>query len=200
MARRKRLGTAGRIWRSIWKNIVWILAVGLICADFMFAYMYVIVTPVYSATAELTISIPADVEMTEETIDSYTQSLLTDEMLEEVINNLEMNTTVEDLRDAVGVSAEVNSEDSSMKLYVSTRNTDTYVAMRVSGEIVKLSEKSLMRASLGGTVTETDGPWTTGNPVSPARRRMTGLAGIAGALFMTVILVIRGIAVRNMYK
>lgn len=196
----RRLSLPGRIWRSIWTNLIWIVAVGFICADLMFAYVYIIVSPVYMANIELVVDTVSDSSNQENALEDYTAALLTDDVMNRCISNLEMDTTLDEFRDNISVSTTEGEAEDEVLIWISYKSPSTYVAMRVTSEMADLAQTVLTGADLNGIVSQVDGPWTTGEPVAPARKRMTVMAGFWGMVAMAGLLAIRGAVMKDIYK
>lgn len=196
----RRLSLPGRIWRSIWTNLIWIVAVGFICADLMFAYVYIIVSPVYMANIELVVDTVSDSSNQTHTPEEYSEALLTDDVLNQCIQNLEMDTSLDEFRDNITVSSTEGEADDEINIWISYKSPSTYIAMRVTSEMADLAQNVLTTEGLNGIVSQVDGPWTTGEPIAPARKRMTAMAGFWGMAAMAGLLAVRGAVMKDIYK
>lgn len=196
----RRLSLPGRIWRSIWTNLIWIVAVGFICADLMFAYVYIIVSPVYMANIELVVDTVSDSSNQANALEDYTAALLTDDVMNQCISNLEMDITLDEFKDNISVSTTEGEAEGEVLIWISYKSHSTYVAMRVTSEMADLAQTVLTGADLNGIVSQVDGPWTTGEPVAPARKRMTVMAGFWGMVAMAALLAVRGAVMKDICK
>ena len=181
----------------MWHNILIILFSAIICAVFGFLYAHFIITPLYSASADLLVNNTQDVKITTITsadmvasnnlVGTYSIILKSHNVLEQVIKDLDLNMTYEELSSQVTVKA----VDDTQVMRITVINPSFAVAMKIVGKIVNLAPDIIIDTVNAGSVKMVDTPWTTQQPVSPNQKSYAAIAGLLGLVICVVFILIK---------
>lgn len=180
-----------------WHNILLILFSAAICAVIGFLYARFIITPLYSASADMLVNNTQDVTITTITsadlvassnlVGTYSIILKSHNVLEKVIEDLNLNMTYEALSSQVTVKA----VDDTQVMRITVINPSSAVAMKIVSRIVDLAPDIIIDTVNAGSVKMVDTPWTTQQPVSPNQKKYAAIAGVLGLVICVVFILIK---------
>ena len=197
-----------QIYYILTKNIIWILFVALLCADIGYAVSTYLITPVYTASADMLVNNKqntttsdnntitySDITASSSLVSTYSIILKSHTVLEEVIDTLDLDYSYNTLASMVSVST---VEDTQV-MRVTVRNTDPQVAMDILTQIVSIAPSVIVDKAEVGSVKTVDQPWSSGRPVSPNKKRYIFIFGVLGLLSMSLFLVLKEL-MNNTFK
>lgn len=130
------------IFYALKRKILVILAVGLLAGCVSGVFTQVAITPIYTSTSsilvlskETTLTSLADIQLGTSLTKDYTVLIESTPVLEQVIENLELDMTAEDLRECMLIE---NPSDSRI-LEISVDNTDPEMAKEIVDEIANVA-------------------------------------------------------------
>ena len=182
----------------LWHNILLILLSAAICAVIGFLYARFMITPLYSASADMLVNntntqdvkittiTSADLVASNDLVGTYSIILKSHNVLEQVIEDLNLDMTYEALSSQVTVKA----VDDTQVMRITVINPSAAVAMEIVSKIVALAPDIIIDTVNAGSVKMVDTPWTTQQPVSPNQNKYAAIAGVLGLVIcITFILV-----------
>lgn len=186
-----------KIFFLLWHNTVIILISAVFCAICGFLIARFLITPLYSASADMLVNNTQDVKITTITsadlvassnlVGTYSIILKSHNVLEQVIKDLNLNMTYEALSSQVTVKA----VDDTQVMRITVINPSSEVAMRIVSKIVDLAPDIIIDTVNAGSVKMVDTPWTTQRPVSPNQRNYATIAGLLGLIGCVVLILIK---------
>ncbi len=183
---------------QFWMNKVTIILVTVICALCGYLYSSYMIKPTYTATAYMSVNnkndqqqsssvTQSDLNASNSLVNTYSVILKSHVLLEEVIDDLDLPMTYNNLKSKVSVSAVNNTQVMSITI----SDTDPQRALNICTEIVDRAPDAIIQSIEAGSVTTVDPPWTTGKPVAPNIRRNALIAGLLGFLACLAVIVIK---------
>lgn len=130
------------IFYALKRKILVILAVGLLAGCISGVFTQVAITPIYTSTSsilvlskETTLTSLADIQLGTSLTKDYTVLIESTPVMEQVIENLDLDMSAEDLKGSVSI---VNPTDSRI-LEISVTNTDPEMAKKIVDELAEVS-------------------------------------------------------------
>lgn len=191
----------------LWKKVVWILLVAVICADIGFAVAAFVISPTYSASADMIVNnkqneatqtgdvTTSDLNASSTLVNTYSVILKSHTVLGQVIDELELNYSYEQLAGMISVSTVNNTQ--VMRLTV--RCGDSRTALRIVTKLVEIAPRVIVDKAEVGSVKTVDEPWTSGRVVSPNKKRYALMGFMAGFAVMCAIFILQEL-LNNTYK
>ena len=187
----------GRLANLIWQHLVVILVVALICGAAGYAYANFGIEPTYSASADMIVNnsqdqqsstvTNADLSASTSLVDTYAVILKSHTLLEQVITDLHLDCTYNQLADQISVSAVDNTQ--VMRITVKAESSEK--AMMIVNKIVELAPEAIMNTVIAGSVKTVDAPWTSGKQVEPSRKKYAMLGAVLGLVVSCGVIVVR---------
>ena len=189
-----------KIFYQIMQNIVTIVLVTVICALIGFLISAFLIKPTYSASAQMLVNnrrdeqsttaiSQSDINASSSLVNTYSIILKSHDILEKVIDDCDLNYSVDDLSQLVSVSP-VNS---TQVMRITVRSKDAQEALSICSNLVEQAPDAIISAMDAGSVTTVSSPYTTGKPVSPSKKRYTAIAGLLGLFACLAVIVIKEI-------
>jgi capsular polysaccharide biosynthesis protein len=187
-----------RLAQVLWQHIVIIISVMVICAAAGYAIAAFVIAPTYSASADMIVNnqqdqtqstavTTGDLSASSTLVDTYAVILKSHTILEQVITDLNLDTTYDALADSITVTA----VDSTQVMRITVKAGSSEEAMQIVSRIVELAPDAIMDTVNAGSVKTVDTPWTSGKPVSPSKSKFTALAGLLGLVVSCGIIILR---------
>jgi capsular polysaccharide biosynthesis protein len=196
-----------QLFYVLWKNIILIVAVTVVFADLGFAYSTFLMTPIYSASAELVVNnksansenrenvSSADLTASSNLVETYSVILKSHTLLGTVIDDLGLEDTYEQLSRNITV-ADVND---TPVMRITVRDPDPDQAMRIVAKIVDIAPGVIIDKVEAGSVKVVDEPYTTRKPVSPNVQKYTLAAAMLGFILVCGLLILQEL-LNNTFK
>lgn len=188
-----------QVFYALWKNIVLILAVTVICADLGFCYANFLATPKYSASASMLVNNKSensqntqditsqDITASSSLIATYSAILKSHSVLESIISDLKLDYTYDQLADEITVESYNNTQ----VMQITVTDTSRSRALSIVRELVKIAPDQIIDKAEVGSVKTVDDPWAREDPVYPSVPRFTVIAGLIGFLLVCVYIVLK---------
>ena len=194
------------LWNLLRRNITALIAAALIFAVGAFIISKVFMTKQYEANATLIVNNLSDDKNTINTselqaarnlADVYSIIIKSDTILQDVIDNLKLSITYDQLRDMVSVS----SVNATQVINITVTNTDPKKAKAIVSEIVKIAPPIIKdRVEAGSVEIISEAKISNnGNPVSPKTARNTAIGGLVGLILMFAVVLIKEL-LNNTFK
>ena len=189
-----------KIFYQIMQNIVTIILVTVICALIGFLISAFLIKPTYSASAQMLVNnrrdeqsttaiSQSDINASSSLVNTYSIILKSHDVLEKVIDDCNLDYTVDNLSDLVTVS----SVNSTQVMRITVKSRDAQEALDICSDLVEQAPDAIISAMDAGSVTTVSSPYTTGKPVSPSKKRYTAIAGLLGLFACLAVIVIKEI-------
>lgn len=189
-----------KIFYQIMQNIVTIILVTVICALIGFLISAFLIKPTYSASAQMLVNnrrdeqsttaiSQSDINASSSLVNTYSIILKSHDVLEKVIDDCNLDYTVDNLSDLVTVS----SVNSTQVMRITVKSRDAQEALSICSNLVEQAPDAIISAMDAGSVTTVSSPYTTGKPVSPSKKRYTAIAGLLGLFACLAVIVIKEI-------
>lgn len=187
-----------RMFYILWKNIAYILGIASICASAGFAAA-LLITPVYSASADLIVNNKqteagrtgdvtfSDLSASSTLVGTYSVILKSHTVLEQIIEDLQLDYTYEELAGIISVS----TVDSTQVMRITVRCGDADTALRIVSSLARIAPEVIPDKAEVGSVRTVDAPWTSGSIVSPDKKRFAFLGFLSGFLAMFLYYLLR---------
>lgn len=179
------------------RNLVKIIAVTIICALIAYIGTKVLITPTYSASADLIVNnqqIKENATITNQDLQASTLLVNTCSIilkshvvLEKVIHDLDLPYSYGALAGKVSVTAVGDTQ--VMRITVTDESSEQ--ALRIVSALADIAPEAIMNAMDAGSVKTVDNAWTTGNPVGPNVRKNAVSGGMLGLVLCLVVIVLR---------
>lgn len=178
------------------RHIVVIALTAVLFAVAGFAGTLLFITPQYQATATMIVNTRQDQNATvtndqinsaKNLVDTYSIIIKSDTVLEQVIANLGIQLSYEQLSQKVTVEA-VNSTQ-VMSISVTDPNPES--ARRIAEEITKVAPDIILDSVEAGSVKVISGARAGDSPVSPSKSRNTAIAGLLGLVLCAGLIIVR---------
>ncbi len=194
------------LWNLLRRNLTALIAAALIFAVGAFIISKVFMTKQYEANATLIVNNLSDDKNTINTselqaarnlADVYSIIIKSDTILQDVIDNLKLSITYDQLRDMVSVS----SVNATQVINITVTNTDPKKAKAIVSEIVKIAPPIIKdRVEAGSVEIISEAKISNnGNPVSPKTARNTAIGGLVGLILMFAVVLIKEL-LNNTFK
>ena len=171
-----------------------ILLVGVILAAGTGLVCKFLVTPIYSSTTQLcitgsntTLSSLADLQIGSQLTQDYIVVAQSRPVVEQVINNLDLDMTYEDL---LGVTTIENPSDTRI-LQITVTDPDPYMAKQIVDQYATVSKKriaDLMDIAEPGVISE---GYADDQKVSPTTGKNAVIAGVLGVVLASAFFIVR---------
>lgn len=194
------------VWSILRKNLILIIVITLLAGIGTYFYSYFFISKQYSASAMMIVNNKSNEKTTYSTTELvaaqdlaevYSIIIKSDTTLRQVIENLQLNMTYEQLNRTISVSA-VNA---TQVFQITMRHTNASFAKKVVEEIVKVAPPLITDMVEAGSVKVVSDAKidNNGNPVSPNMRR-NALLGAAVGLVLVLLLVFLKELINNTFK
>ena len=188
----------GQVFGMLARRWVLIVAVGVITAVLTFACLHFIVTPKYTSTARIMVinrqnneAVTAtDLTSSATLSNDYVEIVTSRSVMEQVIADLELNYTVEELTDKVKASIVTNTR----MINISVTDPDPILAKEITDSISAVSSKKICQVmNIENMVSLVDEGSLPTDPSSPATMKDTVIAALIAVIITCVVIVIIGI-------
>lgn len=178
------------------RHIVVILLTTVLFALAGLAGTMLFITPQYQANATMIVNTRQDVNanVTSDQINSaqklvatYSIIIKSDTVLDQVIRNLGLTLSYDELAEKVEVSA----VDSTQVMRISVTDPNPESARRMCEEITRVAPDTIMETVEAGSVKVISEARAGSSPVSPNKKKNTAIAGLLGMVLVVGILVLR---------
>lgn len=187
----------GKAFTFVWQKKIPVIIVTAVFTLFGFLLSSFIIRPTYSASADMlvtntkasvseTITIN-DINAASDLVDTYSVILKSHTLLDQVIQELSLTTSYEQLSKDINVSS-VNKTQ-VMHITVDAASSDN--ALRIVQKVVELAPTAIENAISSGSVKTVDQPWTSGKPVSPSVPKDTLLFAFCGLALSVIVVLVR---------
>ena len=196
-----------QIFYILWQNFVWILLVAVLCADVGFAVATFVISPTYSASADMIVNnkqnaatqtgdvTTQDLSASSSLVNTYSVILKSHTVLGQVMSDLQLNYTYDQLADMISVSTVNNTQ--VMRLTVKCGDPET--ALEIVSKLVEIAPEVIVDKAEVGSVKTVDEPWTSGKIVAPSKKRYALLGFAAGFALMCALFILKEL-LNNTYK
>ena len=191
----------------LWKQLVWILLVAVICADIGFAVAAFVIHPTYSASADMIVNnkqnaatqtgdvTTQDLNASSSLVRTYSVILKSHTVLGQVIDQLDLPYSYDGLARMISVS----TVDNTQVMRITVRCGDAGTALQIVSKLVEIAPDVIVDKAEVGSVKTVDEPWTSGRIVSPNKKRYAMMGFAAGFVLMCAIFILREL-LNNTYK
>jgi len=180
------------------EHFLQILAATLAGAAIGFVLSAFVIAPTYSASADMLVNnnqdgnavttiTTSDLTASSNLVNTYSIILKSHDVLQQVIQNLKLDDTYEELEKRVTVEA----VDNSQVMRITVKDGDAATAMKIVNEIVTFAPDAIINTVEAGSVKTVDNPWTTGKPVAPSKRNYTAIAALLGLMISAGIVLLK---------
>lgn len=187
----------GKLFHELWKNKSIIVLVAVIFGLVGFAFTEFLITPKYTAQAQLYVNnrssessssdvSSSDLQASSSLVQTYSVILKSHNMMEQIISDLDLDYTYSQLSDEISVE----SVNSTQVMQVSVTDESSQVALDIVSDLVNLAPDAITQSIDAGSVTVVDQPWTTGRPTSPNVRKNTIIATLIGFVLACLVIII----------
>lgn len=184
------------LFHVLLKN-VWVLILCLVLgAAVAFGGTKLFITPQYEATSMIyilskstSISSYLDVQLGQQLTVDFETLATTRTVVENVINELELDTTYEQLIDDITVE----NPSGTQILKIKVKNPDPVLAKDISNAMSEATANRIAEVMMTDKPTIADVAVTPDHPVSPSTKRNTAIGGLLGMLAAAAYLVIRAL-------
>jgi capsular polysaccharide biosynthesis protein len=198
------------LWQIVyvlWKYAVWILLVAVLCADVGFAAAAFVIHPTYSASADMIVNnkqnaatqtgdvTTSDLSASSTLVSTYSVILKSHTVLGQVIDQLGLPYTYDQLAGMISVSTVNNTQ----VMRITVRCGDSQTALEIVSKLVEIAPRVIVDKAEVGSVKTVDEPWTSGKIVSPSKKKYALAGFAAGFLAMCAIFILREL-LNNTYK
>ncbi len=178
------------------KNLLWILASGVVVGMIGFIISVFVLTPIYEASATMIVNTRQDQNANvtndqllsaKNLVDTYAIIIQSDRVLEPVIQKLNLDESYEKLVKKVSVQ-DVNN---TQVMRIAVKDSNAEKAKAINDEIVEVAPEIIMDSVEAGSVKVISYPTISQKPVSPNVKKNTAIATLLGVLAMFGIAVLR---------
>lgn len=187
------------LFRAVWRKKVFILAVSCLVGVLAFGYQVLLATPQYESTSriyvvnrqnnELGVLTNQDLQAGSYLVKDYREIILSQSVLQEVIDDLDLELTPEGLAHKIKVT--IPTETRIISITVSDPNPET--AARIVNLFRQKASEKMIEVTKASDVTTVDEGVAATAPSSPKVKRNTLLAFLATALLMVLIVLMTDI-------
>lgn len=178
------------------QHILVVILVTVLAAAAGFGVSRFLMVPQYEASALMIVNTRQDAtaNVTSDQINSATKLVATysiiiksDTVLQQVINNLGLSLTYQELQDRVTVSA----VDDTQVMQITVRSDNPEWARQVCEQITQISPDVILESVEAGSVKLISQAATNPDPVSPNVMRNTAVAGLLGLVLTLGVIILR---------
>lgn len=187
------------LFRAVWRKKVFILAVSSLVGVLAFGYQVLLATTQYESTSriyvvnrqnnELGVLTNQDLQAGSYLVKDYREIILSQSVLQEVIDDLDLELTPEGLAHKIKVT--IPTETRIISITVSDPNPET--AARIVNLFRQKASEKMIEVTKASDVTTVDEGVAAMTPSSPKVKRNTLLAFLATALLMVLIVLMTDI-------
>lgn len=187
------------LFRAVWRKKVFILVVSSLVGVLAFGYQVLLATPQYESTSriyvvnrqnnELGVLTNQDLQAGSYLVKDYREIILSQSVLQEVIDDLDLELTPEGLAHKIKVT--IPTETRIISITVSDPNPET--AARIVNLFRQKASEKMIEVTKASDVTTVDEGVAATAPSSPKVKRNTLLAFLATALLMVLIVLMTDI-------
>lgn len=185
-----------KVFSLLIQNIVLIVIIVLICMILTAVISAMFIAPKYEARSTLIINKTSgqsesteydysDILLTQSLVNTYSIIIISDSVLSQVIDNIGLEISTEDLRKQLEVSGIEDTEIIS----VSVKDTNAQRAVDIANEITRVCPDEIIRTANVGSVELIDYAVLPQKPVSPNITLNTILAGLLGFVLIMLFIV-----------
>ena len=185
----------GELLRLLWSHILEIIAVGVAAAVICLLVCNFALTPRYQASINLIVNARQDSQVSvtndnissaKSLIDTYAVVIKSNIVLNDVIDELDLDMTYNELRGMVSVA----SVNSTQIMSITVTNEDPKLAGKIAETIADIAPEVIVdKVEAGSCKTVSDVEIGT-DPIFPQTKTYTALAAVAGIVIVCAILVI----------
>ena len=187
------------LFSLITHNLILIITVILL---FMIGGAFVstlLIVPEYEASATLIVNKSSsqtnsstdysynDILLTQKLVDTYSVIITSDSVLNQVISNLDLNLSVNELRSQTSIAGVNDTE--IIKIVV--KDSIPERAVNIANEITRVAPTEIVRTAKAGSVELIDYAVVPDKPVSPNITNNIIISGFAGLVFVMLLLIVR---------
>ncbi len=185
----------GELLRLLWSHILEIIAVGVAAAVICLLVCNFALTPRYQASINLIVNARQDSQVSvtndnissaKSLIDTYAVVIKSNIVLNDVIDELDLDMTYNELRGMVSVA----SVNSTQIMSITVTNEDPKLAGKIAETIADIAPEVIVdKVEAGSCKTVSDVEIGT-SPIFPQTKKYTAMAALAGIVVVCAILVI----------
>lgn len=185
----------GELLRLLWSHILEIIAVGVAAAVICLLVCNFALTPRYQASINLIVNARQDSQVSvtndnissaKSLIDTYAVVIKSNIVLNDVIDELDLDMTYNELRGMVSVA----SVNSTQIMSITVTNEDPKLAGKIAETIADIAPEVIVdKVEAGSCKTVSDVEIGT-SPIFPQTKKYTTMAALAGIVVVCAILVI----------
>lgn len=191
----------------LWKQIIWILLVAVLCADIGFAVAAFVIPPTYSASADMIVNnkqneatqtgdvTTSDLSASSTLVSTYSVILKSHTVLGQIIDQLGLPYSYDRLADMISVSTVNNTQ----VMRITVKCGDSKTALDIVSKLVEVAPDVIIDKAEVGSVKTVDEPWTSGKIVAPSKKRFAMMGFAAGFMVMCALFILREL-LNNTYK
>lgn len=177
-------------------KLVWILLSAIVFGGIGYAVSAFVLTPKYEASINMIVNNQKNASTTatgdslnsaQRLVDTYAVIIKGNTVLNQVINEMDLKKTYEELNSQVSVSG-VNG---TQVMKISVKDTDSNLACEIVKSIANISADQVAEAVEAGSCKIVSDVYTTGQPVSPSKKRNTLKAAMLGAVLCAGLFILR---------
>ena len=198
------------LWQIVyilWQHAVWILLVAVLCADLGFAAAAFVIRPTYSASADMIVNNKQnaatqtgdvtyqDLSASSSLVSTYSVILKSHTVLGQVLDQLELPYTYDQLAGMISVSTVNNTQ----VMRITVKCGDSRPALEIVSKLVEIAPGVIVDKAEVGSVKTVDDPWTSGKIVAPSKKKYALAGFAAGFLAMCALLILKEL-LNNTYK
>lgn len=185
-----------KVFSLLIENIVLIVVIVLICMILSAVVSAIFIPPKYDTRSTLIINKTSgqsetteydysDILLTQSLVNTYSIIIISDAVLSQVIANIGLDISTEDLRKQLDVSGIEDTEIIS----ISVKDTIAQRAVDIANEITRVCPDEIIRTANVGSVELIDYAVLPQKPASPNITLNTILAGLVGFVFVILFIV-----------
>lgn len=193
-----------QLGRALWGKAIYILLVAVIFGLLGFIGSKVFLTPIYQASAQMIVNTRVgddqkvsndQLNSAKSLVDTYAIVIRSRNVLNQVISELELTETYEQLAGCISVKAVNNTQ--IMKIVV--RHSSQATAFAVAGKLMDIAPEAIIKVVGAGSVTPADMVYSSSTPVAPSSFKNAVIAAIVGFALSCAIVAVVFLA-DNTYK
>lgn len=183
------------VLQALWNKAKYIALVTLILAVVGFTVSATLLTPIYEASAKMIVNTRYDenqnvtndqLNSATNLVDVYAIIIRSRDVLNQVISELELNETYDQLQSRVSVS----SVNNTPVMQVVVRHSDRDTALRIAAKILEIAPNIIIETVEAGSVKPVEKAYADYDPVSPNVVNNTILTAMLGFVFACVFVIV----------
>lgn len=186
------------------RYVALILVSGLVCGLITWCVCSYLVAPVYEASAKMIVNSRQEqtgnmtndqITSAQKLVDTYAIIIRSQPVMAPVIENLELQMSMEQLASKVSVT----SVNETQVMRIAVQSTDPEQALRIVEQIVAICPPIIIDAVEAGSVKTVEPAYLAQKPVAPSTNLLTVLAALLGMVLVMVVVLVRFL-LDNTYK